>query len=90
MDKKRNYQIELWTGIKHKIPLCCIIFYESVWRPAIKNQIDAYSKTMSKLTQNQGTILCPDCLIDQINKNIIKKEIQKNSKRKLKILEKIN
>lgn len=55
-------EIELWTGFRHNISKCCIMFYESAWRPSIKKQIPEYSKTMSKLTNNQGIILCPDCI----------------------------
>jgi len=56
-------EIELWTGIRNHIPKCCIMFYESAWRPSIKKQIPEYSETMSYLTNNQGIILCPDCII---------------------------
>ena len=71
------HEIELWTGIRHKIPLCCIIFYESVWRLSIKNQIPEYSETMAKLTKNQGTILCPDCISDLMS-NLGKMTIRRN------------
>lgn len=80
MNKKINYEIELWTGIKHKIPLCCILFYESAWRKSIKYQIPEYSQTMTKLTKNQGAILCPRCTIDQIEsmKKIVITEKNRN------------
>lgn len=64
---KKSLEIELWTGIRHKIPLCCILFYESVWRPSIKNQIAEYAKTMADLTNNDGVILCPDCIAKKIH-----------------------
>ena len=59
-------EIELWTGIKHKIPICCLLFYECVWYPSIKSMIDDYAKTMTKLSNNQGIILCPDCILKEI------------------------
>ena len=66
---KNLQEIELWHGIKNEIPTCCVIFYELVWRKSIKKQIPEYSKVMSKLTNNSGTILCPDCLVQHITKN---------------------
>jgi hypothetical protein len=54
-----------WKGIKHNIPLCCIFFFESGWK-SIKNEIGEYAETMDLLTNNQGIILCPDCLIENI------------------------
>lgn len=68
-------EIELWMGIRNKIPLCCIMFYESVWRPSIKKEIADYSKTMAKLTDNQGVILCPDCIDKKITDLILHSEL---------------
>jgi len=59
-------EIEFWTGFKNEIPLCCILFYESVWYPSTKNEIADYAKTMSRLTNNSGVILCPECLQKKI------------------------
>jgi hypothetical protein len=42
------------------------MFFESVWRTSIKKTIPEYSKTMAELTNNQGIILCPDCLVEKI------------------------
>lgn len=71
-----DYEIELWTGFRHKIPLCCILFYENVWFPVIRKSIAEYAKTMTELTDNQGIILCPDCLVDAV-KNKTKKHSEK-------------
>ena len=62
---KTNYKW-FWRGIKHEIPLCCIMFFESAWTDHIKNEIEEYSETMDKLTDNQGVILCPDCIDKKI------------------------
>ena len=59
-------EIEFWVGIRHKIPLCCILFYESAWYPSIKNKIADYVTTMSHLTNNGGVVLCPECLQKEI------------------------
>ena len=56
-----------WKGIKHEIPLCCIMFFESAWTDSVKKEISDYSKTMHHLTNNEGIILCPDCLVNKIN-----------------------
>ena len=44
------------------------MFYESAWRPSIKKQIAEYSETMTDLTDNEGVILCPQCLVKQLQK----------------------
>ena len=60
-------EIEFWTGIKNEVPLCCVLFYECVWYPALKKKIDEYAETMTKLTNNQGMIMCPDCLVEKLS-----------------------
>lgn len=42
------------------------MFFESVWADCIKNEIDEYSETMNKLTNNRGIILCPDCIVKKV------------------------
>ena len=54
-----------WTGIKDGIPLCCISFFEYSWI-GIKSKIPQYGQTMTEITNNQGVILCPDCLVKKI------------------------
>lgn len=61
--------IELFTGIQCKIPLCCILFYESVWLPSIRAEIKEYSEKMWNLSNHSGILLCPSCLIDNVKKN---------------------
>ena len=56
-----------WRGTTHKIPLCCIMFFETTWQ-SIKKNNPTYSDTMSRLTNNQGIILCPECLVKKIDK----------------------
>jgi len=63
---KKEYEIELWTGFENKIKECCVMFFESAWRPSIKYEIKEYGETMHKLTNNEGIILCPDCLVNKI------------------------
>ena len=64
-------EIEFWTGFRNKIPLCCILFYESVWYPSIKNEIADYAKTMSRLTNNSGLVLCPECLQKKLKQELL-------------------
>ena len=66
-NKRKTDHIWFWKGVEHKIPLCCIMFFETAWVNYVKNEIDEYYNTMIKLTNNQGIILCPDCLIQQIH-----------------------
>ena len=51
----------LWRGIRYRISLCCIMFFESGW-PSIKRENGEYGELMCELTGNRGVILCPDCL----------------------------
>ena len=57
-----------WRGIKHEIPLCCIIFFENSW-DSIRCVIPNYGNSMHKLTDNAGVILCPDCIEKKISSN---------------------
>jgi hypothetical protein len=54
-----------WRGIKHQIPLCCIIFFETEWQ-SIRKMNKEYGNTMDKLTNNQGVVMCPNCLVTKI------------------------
>lgn len=65
---KKVHEIEFWTGIRNEIPLCCILFYESSWRPSIKSLIAEYAQTMPNLTNNGGIILCPECVVKKLHK----------------------
>ena len=56
-----------WRGIKYEYNLCCIMFFMDAWWN-IRHSILEYSEAMSKLTNNNGEILCPDCLIKRIKK----------------------
>ena len=55
-----------WKGIKYKIPVCCILFFMNEWK-MIKRFNKEYGKTMSILTDNEGVILCPNCLVKKLN-----------------------
>lgn len=61
-------EFELFIGIKNKIPLCCIIFYESAWLPHIRKKIDEYSEKMWEISEHSGILLCPDCLVETLKK----------------------
>lgn len=71
MIKDRKY---FWKGIKHDIPLCCITFFETDWQ-SIRQTNSEYGSTMDKLTNNQGIILCPNCLIKKLTKNSLRFEL---------------
>ncbi len=50
---------------RHKIDLCCQIFFANGWS-GIRSDVPEYAETMSKLTDNEGIILCPECLTSKI------------------------
>jgi hypothetical protein len=54
-----------WRGIKHDISPCCIMFFEKEWQ-SIRKSNREYGEKMHKMTNNQGVILCPECLTRQI------------------------
>jgi len=41
------------------------MFFENEW-DTIRKDNEEYGKTMHKLTENQGVILCPNCLVNNI------------------------
>lgn len=41
------------------------MFFEKEWQ-SIRKDNKEYGKTMHKLTNNQGIIMCPDCLTNHI------------------------
>lgn len=53
-------------GIQFGIPLCCLIWFGNV-QCTIRATIPEYASTMSKLTNNAGVILCPNCLFSTLN-----------------------
>jgi len=64
MRKEGKY---FWRGIKHNISPCCIMFFENEWQ-SIRKDNKEYSQTMHKITNNQGIIICPDCLVDHLKR----------------------
>lgn len=56
---------KIFTITPYKIQLCCQIFYHS-WLN-FKRDIPEYAQTMRLLSNNEGIILCPDCLMEKIN-----------------------
>lgn len=62
---KNNQGKYFWKGRKYNISPCCILFFENEW-DSIRKKNKEYGQTMHKLTNNQGIILCPDCLIDNL------------------------
>ncbi len=63
-----------WRGVKHQIPTCCIMFFETEWQSIRKNN-NEYGDTMDKLTNNQGVIMCPNCLVDKIMNSSLRSEL---------------
>lgn len=45
--------------------LCCVDWFWNA-QSSIRSTIPEYSSTMSKLTDNRGLILCPDCVIKRL------------------------
>ena len=48
---------------KFGFKLCCVDWFWNV-QSSIRSSIPEYSSTMPKLTNNQGLIICPDCVIN--------------------------
>jgi len=52
---------------KEKINLCCQLFFGN-GRLEIRKEIPEYQSTMHKLTNNEGIVMCPDCLVYRLTK----------------------
>jgi len=59
-DYERDFMIT-----KYDISLCCQIFFGN-GRLEIRDQIPEYQSIMHILTNNEGVILCPDCLVNRL------------------------
>ncbi len=55
-----------WKGIRCGIPLCCILFFEDGLEPVRRE----YVSTMHRLTNNQGIVLCPECLVGRLGRKV--------------------
>ena len=53
---------------KFGFKLCCVDWFWNV-QSSLRSIIPEYSSTMKTLTNNQGLILCPDCLIKKLRFN---------------------
>jgi len=63
--------MEFFTGFEDNIHFCCVLFYESVWLQSIRIKIPEYEQKMWELTNQSGTLLCPECLIKVVKKKKI-------------------
>jgi len=61
---KYFYQSIIFQVTQHDIPICCQLFFHS-WNN-FRKDIPEYAETMSLLTNNEGIILCPDCIIQKL------------------------
>ncbi|MCJ8306743.1 MAG: hypothetical protein HRU07_06815 [Nitrosopumilus sp.] len=62
MNKAGKY---FWRGVKENIAPCCIAFFENEWQ-TIRKENKEYGETMHILTNNEGVILCPNCLAKKV------------------------
>lgn len=60
MDKKH-----FWRGIKYDINVCCIMFFSFEW-DVIRHNIEDYGDNVNNLTDKDGIVLCPSCIIKNI------------------------
>ena len=51
-----------WNGVKYKVPMCCILFFDGGGWQKVKKEIPEYSDTMLELTDTPGLIFCPECI----------------------------
>lgn len=62
---KYSYQAIIFQITRYDIPLCCQLFFHSWF--SFKQDIPEYAETMIALTNNQGIILCPDCIAKRLD-----------------------
>ncbi len=70
MKQRKTKYRWFWNGVKYGIPLCCIMFFETAWADCVKREIDEYGNKMHILTNNEGVILCPDCVAKRVTENV--------------------
>ena len=46
------------------------MFFETAWADCVKHEIDEYGNKMHILTNNEGVILCPDCVVKRVIENV--------------------
>lgn len=54
-----------WNGVKDGIPLCCVLFFDTVWdgwTERRERDLKEYGSRMHILTDNAGVMLCPECV----------------------------
>lgn len=55
-----------WSGVRCKIPLCCVLFFDTVWdgwaERRERDLRDEYGSRMHDMTGNAGVVLCPQCV----------------------------
>ena len=73
-DKQKLVSNYFKHGLNSNIPICCILFFMYEWQN-IKKSIPEYLELMHKITNNEGVILCPDCIV---------KHHKANAKQKIK------
>mgnify|MGYP006899668626 CR=1 FL=1 len=52
-------------GRRFGIPICCLIWFGNV-NNTLRSTLPEYNETMSKLSNNEGVILCPDCVVKRL------------------------
>lgn len=52
-------------GGQFGIPLCCLIWFGNV-NCTLRSTLPEYNETMTGLSNNEGVILCPDCIVRSI------------------------
>jgi len=67
--------MEFFTGFEDNIPLCCVLFYESVWLPSMRMKIPEYTEKMWELSNHTGILLCPECLVKIFTNGIMTSQV---------------
>ncbi len=67
MTKKKIGSGYFYAGVDEEFSLCCIFFFQYVWSGENRKFFKEYCNTMDVLTNNQGLILCPDCVSRKIS-----------------------
>ena len=69
--KEMMDKLSITCGYRSNIPICCIIFFETIWGKLIYPNTRLYNNYMIFHRQQKGYVHCPICIILKRSREII-------------------
>lgn len=73
----KPFDLDLFFGLRKGVKLCCVLFFESIWDTKWRADPDLNSSWLqedfsgydtSRITYENGILLCPECIVSQMKK----------------------